>query len=517
MVTTLTETLGRRFSAQFSDAESCRKFLAWSAAQTIIYNAKAEEFAYFRRFNQRYYGMTFCRELDENGNPQQTFVPMPLPDQKYAQFLDGDSVAWIRTEKVPSQVLRNGAVDFKRACQMHYADPVKFGYPKSRRIRGADRKLHLTREIFTITHLHGDKWRLTFGTKRMSGGSLIFKAHQNFEMPASVHVKLAGGRLTVSFSFETPITDRYPETRAEILGRLSMLTAEELQEQTVGIDRGCVKEAVVSTGGIYCISNKEKDRIRAKEIHRKRYQRVLARCQKGSKNSEKLKRRIARQFAYGNNVRENFAHQVSHTLVTDPNVSVLAFEDLKVKNMTKSPKAKPDGKGGYKRNGHAQKAGLNASILESAWGKLAQYTNYKAAKNSKVVVFVDPKNTSRECSVCHCTAEENRPSQAVFRCTNPQCRHQENADGNAAKVIRNRAVELILARSVAERKSKKVMRLKRPSINPMCVTAGEELPGCEQLPQLLPVEHPTERGLESVIPATQCDALKQEASHVNAR
>jgi len=54
------------------------------------------------------------------------------------------------------------------------------------------------------------------------------------------------------------------------------------------------------------------------------------------------------------------------------------------------------------------------------------------------VVVINPKNTSRECSNCSYTDKKNRKSQSEFRCI--ECGYHDNADLNAAKVIRKRAL-----------------------------------------------------------------------------
>ncbi|WP_460808564.1 zinc ribbon domain-containing protein [Micromonospora zhanjiangensis] len=57
----------------------------------------------------------------------------------------------------------------------------------------------------------------------------------------------------------------------------------------------------------------------------------------------------------------------------------------------------------------------------------------KAESAGRVVVEVDPRNTSRTCPKCgHCT-RQNRVTQAEFRCV--ACGHTAHADVNAASNI----------------------------------------------------------------------------------
>jgi transposase len=53
------------------------------------------------------------------------------------------------------------------------------------------------------------------------------------------------------------------------------------------------------------------------------------------------------------------------------------------------------------------------------------------------VLLVDPRDTSRRCSMCGHVEKRNRVSQSLFRCRS--CGHGENADLNAARNIRWRA------------------------------------------------------------------------------
>src|SRR5207248_10244537 len=76
----------------------------------------------------------------------------------------------------------------------------------------------------------------------------------------------------------------------------------------------------------------------------------------------------------------------------------------------------------------------------SSWSfaQLRFFLQYKAALAGIPLHTVDPRNTSRTCSVCGHCEKANRKSQASFRCV--QCGHTENADRNAAKNIARAAV-----------------------------------------------------------------------------
>jgi transposase len=111
---------------------------------------------------------------------------------------------------------------------------------------------------------------------------------------------------------------------------------------------------------------------------------------------------------------------------------IIRIEDLRIAQMTKRPKPRPDPErpGAYLPNRRRAKAGLNRGILTNGWGHLVQRLEDKALGR---VEKIDPAFTSQTCSVCGHRAPENRKSQAVFRCV--ACGHQANADVNAAANI----------------------------------------------------------------------------------
>ena len=81
---------------------------------------------------------------------------------------------------------------------------------------------------------------------------------------------------------------------------------------------------------------------------------------------------------------------------------------------------------------------LRASIGKWAFFEITSFIQYKAQILGVPVYFVDPRNTSKQCSKCGFIDKDNRKTQSEFFCL--QCGHKENADVNAAKNIAQRAV-----------------------------------------------------------------------------
>ncbi|MEV5409164.1 transposase [Thermopolyspora sp. NPDC052614] len=156
-------------------------------------------------------------------------------------------------------------------------------------------------------------------------------------------------------------------------------------------------------------------------------QRDLTRKKRGSQRRRKAVARVAALHAKVRRQRLDHAHKTANALVAA--YDVIAHEDLRIANMTRSASGTIDAPG---RN-VAAKAGLNRSILDAGWGVLLTILSHKAESAGRELIAVNPANTSRTCARCgHCTAE-NRVTQAEFRCT--ACGHAAHADVNAAKNI----------------------------------------------------------------------------------
>jgi transposase len=64
------------------------------------------------------------------------------------------------------------------------------------------------------------------------------------------------------------------------------------------------------------------------------------------------------------------------------------------------------------------------------------------ANDGKAVFKVSAAYTSQECADCEHIQPENRQTQSLFVCQ--RCGHTDNADANAAKVIKKRAIKALL-------------------------------------------------------------------------
>lgn len=415
--------------------------LRWVGCQRFIYNAKVGEDRYFRTFARK--------SLSHAGQ----YAPQ---DQQYSHFITDDTV-WLKD--VPSQVLRNGAVRWKQAYGRFFKKLAK--RPTMHKKTGAQ-SVWLTSELFEFQPVVDPEtgevtYRLLVGTKKHPVGELAYVAHRAHLPPASIRLTIEAGRWYLSFALDDDIV---LPSKQETADWLATLTEAELLERAVGVDRGVAVPAMTHAGQAFGPSEGQCQRIAKKQAAARRWQRKLSRRAKGGSNRRKAAKRIAALRQYEKNVRLDFAHQTSHALVAEPSTLLIVFEALGVQRMTAKPRAKQDPETGkWLRNGAAAKAGLNKAILASAWGKVKEFTSYKAHRAGKLVIEVVPHHTSQECSACGHIHPDNRLSQAEFVCLS--CGHQENADSNAGKNIRQRGVDLILSGNYREKEGKRTMRMRK--------------------------------------------------------
>ncbi|MHB8189887.1 MAG: RNA-guided endonuclease InsQ/TnpB family protein [Ferrimicrobium sp.] len=159
----------------------------------------------------------------------------------------------------------------------------------------------------------------------------------------------------------------------------------------------------------------------------------------GSNRRKRTKLAIAKLAAKETDRRKDWIEKTTTELVR--NYDIIAIEDLKVKNMTRSAKGTLQSPG---KNVRA-KSGLNRSILEQGWGLFRQRLTDKATNATELVqiTVINPAYTSLRCSECGYTDKRNRKSQAIFCCLS--CNYTDNADVNAARNIISSAVGLAVS------------------------------------------------------------------------
>ena len=233
----------------------------------------------------------------------------------------------------------------------------------------------------------------------ISGTNLYVKGMGNFRLRAipeepikAARVVKTARRIQVQFMVEVGATPRKPDA-------------------PIGIDVGLKERAAFSDGE--AIPKVTLDRRALK-----RKQRALSRAEKGSKNREKKRMALAREWDRVRTIKHNELHEITSEIVKKHNR--IAVEDLKITNMVKN------------RN-------LSRSIQEQTWGKFVDMLTYKAESAGGEVIRVPPRHTSMDCSACG-NRQPMPPGVRTFCCKG--CGLVLDRDVNAARNILRRGIAL---------------------------------------------------------------------------
>jgi len=181
----------------------------------------------------------------------------------------------------------------------------------------------------------------------------------------------------------------------------------------LGVDLGIVEIATDSEGPSYSGEPVKSMRRRLKRI------RGLLQS-KATKSAKKhLTKMRHKQSRYVRDVNHQISKKIVETALRS--AKTLALEELS----------------GIRKRSNGFGREMRWLMGNWAFDQLAQFIRYKAEQAGIPIVFVDPRNTSRECCLCGYTDAANRKSQAHFKCL--QCGFEANADRNAALNIEARA------------------------------------------------------------------------------
>ncbi len=227
-------------------------------------------------------------------------------------------------------------------------------------------------------------------------GKLRLKEHDYFPT-SGVHILSAtvseqAGRWFVSIQVE--------EEREEV--KPTATTA-------IGVDLGVATLATCSDGAIF--DNPRSLKHKLKKL--KRLQRAHSHKQKGSKNREKSRKKLAVLHARIANIRRDAVHKLTTHLCK--NHAWVAIEDLHVKGMLK--------------NHHVAQA-----ISDASMGEIRRQLQYKAEEFGTRLAVIDRfYPSSKTCSSCGWINEGLDLSKRVFVCI--ECGYLTDRDYNAAKNI----------------------------------------------------------------------------------
>jgi putative transposase len=297
-------------------------------------------------------------------------------------------------KEVDSLALMNAQRNLDSAFKNFFKNPQHYRFPKFKRKR--DKQSYTTNNV-------NNNIKIDF----KNGLLYLPKIKDGIEIEK--HREFNGRIVSVSIS-RTPSGNYYASILVELedeSGRRNK--TKQSKNKVCGIDLGLKEFATITDdSGTYKIEHPKY--LRKAEKRLKKLQRAFDRKQKGSKNKEKARIKLAKQHEYVANLRNDFLHKLSKAIIDDNQVIVV--EDLNVKGMLKNE---------Y----------LSKSISDSGFGKFLNYLEYKADWYGRTLIVVDRfYPSSKLCNVCGYKHKQLKLSDRYWTC--PVCRTYHDRDINAS-------------------------------------------------------------------------------------
>jgi len=293
-------------------------------------------------------------------------------------------------KEVDSLALCNVQLNLEKAFKNHFKNKKHFGLPKFKKKKD--------KQTYTTNNVHGS-------IKVDFEKGLIYLPKIKTGIKIKMHRKFIGKIKSVTVS-KTKDDKYYVSILVETENVKNK--AKEPNSKVCGIDLGLEYFAIITNDfGTYKIEHPKY--LRRSEKRLKRLYRALSRKQKGSKNREKAKKKLAKLHTYISNIRNDFLHKLSKAIIDDNQIIVV--EDLNIKGLLKSNIAK--------------------SISDSSWSKFLDYLKYKTEWYERTFIQVDRFFPSSK--LCHCCGYKKDDlvlSNRYWTC--PICGTHHDRDINAS-------------------------------------------------------------------------------------
>lgn len=188
------------------------------------------------------------------------------------------------------------------------------------------------------------------------------------------------------------------------------------EDTTIGIDLGVKDFAILSDGRKFANPKYLLKNLKRLKVLQKR----LSRKQKGSKNRERARLKVALQHEKITNLRKDFLHKITYKLTHENQMNTICLETLVVSNMLKNHK-------------------LARSISDVSWSSFNDLIDYKAELYGKNILRIGKFEPSSK--LCTCGYKNNNLTLKDREWTCPICNTHHDRDILAANNIKRFALQ----------------------------------------------------------------------------
>lgn len=297
-----------------------------------------------------------------------------------------------------------------------------------------------------------DKWSLTNSIYNMdSAYQKFFKEHTGYpkfkskrDNKKSYKTNFANNNIEVSFDNNKIKLPKLKWVKAKIhrefTGKIKSATISQVPSgkyfvsilietehislehtnNSIGIDLG-IKDLLITSDG------EKFDNLKLTKKYEKKLakeQRKLFHKEKGSKNYQKQRIKLAKVYEKIKNTRIDYLHKISYKLISEN--QVIVSEDLAISNMVKNHN-------------------LSKSILDCGWYELTRQISYKSDWNGRTYIKIGRfTKSSQPCNVCgYINKDTKNLSVRQWRCS--KCGTVHDRDINAAINILNEGLRILSA------------------------------------------------------------------------
>ena len=265
-------------------------------------------------------------------------------------------------------------------------------------------------------------------SSRQCGFTVTLRAHQNLKFLDIRSIRLVPVK---NYGTRTPLGRRHYCLHVQVaVPEPVPIESVDIEnpEDILGADRGTKNHLAVSSGHRAHNPRSGKQRTR-----RRKHQHDIAGKPRGSKRRHHAVAKAREQSSRYTQRRDQDLRRQIRDILLEAKPKMVAIESLHPISMMAAARGTTTAPG----KNVAAKRKLNESLAESAIGHVGKLLREEAAKLGIPTVSVPPHGTSQTCPRCGDRHQNNRESQAVFRCRN--CGLYAHADWTAAFIIRNRA------------------------------------------------------------------------------